>query len=113
MVITSSNSWQIRALVKTKQVSQTLRQNLSIGCFPIVRVKKNYFTRLILSREIIYLHNHYLFRNCPVCDTDVKQGDIIADEAAKRKVLALEIRCPSKHTCKWRGELEKFIKARL
>ena len=111
MVITSLNSWQIRALVKTKQVSQT--QNLSIGCFPIVRVKENNFTRLILSREIIYLHNHYLFRECPVCNKDVKQGDIIADEAAKKKVLALEIRCPSKHTCRWRGELEKFIKARL
>ena len=76
-------------------------------------MKENNFTRLALSKEIIYLHNHSLFRKCPTCDKDVKQGEIFVDEAAKRKVLALEIRCPSRHTCRWRGALEEFIKARL
>ncbi len=50
-----------------------------------------------------------LFRKCPLCDEDV--NGTFSDEAAKKKVLALEMKCPSR--CKWRGTLQGFLEVSL
>jgi hypothetical protein len=54
----------------------------------------------------------FFFRKCPSCDRDVKPNEIFPDMAARRKILAFEMKCPTKQ-CRWKGTLENFIEASL
>ena len=51
------------------------------------------------------------FRKCPACDRDVQsQNEIFPDQAVRKKILSLEMKCPVKR-CKWKGTLQDFIEA--
>ena len=58
------------------------------------------FCRLCLPREV---------KTCPACNRDVQsQNEVFPDEAVRKKILSLEMRCPVK-SCRWKGTLQDFI----
>ena len=48
-------------------------------------------------------------KKCPECHRDVQsQNEVFPDQAVRRKILSLEMKCPGKR-CKWKGSLQHFI----